>query len=107
MQLAVNKYKNDPNVMFLFIHTWEKEDNATETAINYLKENNFNFHLIMDLNDPVTKTNNIVTSYKVSGIPTKFIIDGNGNIRYKVTGFTGGDEAAVEEISAMIESVRK
>lgn len=107
MQLAVNKYINDPNVKFLFIHTWEKEENPTEAAINYLKENNFSFHLIMDLKDPVTKTNNIVTSYKVSGIPTKFIIDGEGNIRYKVTGFSGSDEAAVEELSAMIESIRK
>jgi thiol-disulfide isomerase/thioredoxin len=107
MQLAVNKYKNDPGVKFLFIHTWEKEDNPTKAAINYLKENNYSFHLIMDIKDPVTKTNNIVSSYKVTGIPTKFIIDGDGNIRYKVTGFSGGDEAAVEEISAMIESVRK
>ncbi len=107
MQLAVNKYKNDPNVKFLFIHTWEREDNPTEAAINYLKENNYSFHLIMDLKDPATKTNNIVSSYKVAGIPTKFIIDGAGSIRYKVTGFSGGDEAAVEEISAMIESVRK
>lgn len=107
MQMAVNKYKNDENVKFLFIHTWEKEDNPTVAAINYLKENNYNFQLVMDLKDPVTKTNNIVTSYKVTGIPTKFLIDGEGNIRYKVTGFSGGDEAAVEELSAMIESVRK
>ncbi len=106
MQMAVNKYKNDPNVTFLFIHTWEKEDNPTEAAISYLKENNFNFHLIMDLKDPVTKTNNVVSAFKISGIPTKFIIDGAGNIRYKVIGFAGNDEAAVEELSAMIESVR-
>jgi thiol-disulfide isomerase/thioredoxin len=107
MQMAVDKYKNDENVKFLFIHTWEKEDNPTVAAINYLKENNYSFHLIMDLKDPVTKTNNIVTSYKVTGIPTKFIIDGNGNIRYKIVGSAGNDEAVVEELSAMIESIRK
>lgn len=107
MQMVVNKYKNDPNVKFLFIHTWEKEDNATESAKQYLKENNYNFHLLMDLKDPVSKTNKVIESYKVSGIPTKFLIDGKGNIRFKVTGFSGSNEAAVEEISKMIEMVRK
>lgn len=107
MQMAVNKYKNDPDVKFLFIHTWEKVSNPTQDAIDYLKKNNYSFHLIMDTLDPVTKANNIVTAYKVSGIPAKFIIDKAGNIRYQVTGFSGGNEAAVEEISAMIESIRK
>ena len=107
MQMAVNKYKNDPDVVFLFIHTWEKEENPTKAAIDYLKDNNFTFRLIMDVKDPVTKTNNIITPFKVSGIPTKFIIDKQGNIRYRVTGFSGSDEMAVEELSAMIESIRK
>jgi hypothetical protein len=49
----------------------------------------------------------VVTGYKVSGIPAKFIIDKNGNIRFKLTGFSGGDDAAVEELSAMIELAKK
>ncbi len=106
MQMAVNKYKNDPNVVFLFVHTWEKEDNQTKAAIEYLEENNFTFRLVMDLKDPVTKTNNIIAPFKVSGIPSKFIIDGQGNIRFKVIGFSGSDEAAVEEMSAMIDTCR-
>ncbi len=107
MQMAVNIYKDDPNVKFLFIHTWEKEEDATKSAINYLKENNYSFKLLMDLKDPVTKTNKVIESYKVTGIPTKFIIDGKGNICFKVTGFSGGNEAAVEEISKMIEMAKR
>jgi hypothetical protein len=47
-----------------------------------------------------------VESYKVEGIPTKFVIDPKGNIRFRFTGFSGGDDAAVEEVSAMIEMAR-
>jgi peroxiredoxin len=107
MQMAVDKYKDDSDVVFLFVHTWEKEDNPTKAAVDYLKENNFTFRLVMDIKDPVTKSNNIISPFKVSGIPTKFIIDAQGNIRYKVTGFSGSNETAVEELSAMIESIRK
>ncbi|HWJ30326.1 MAG TPA: hypothetical protein VNS32_27575 [Flavisolibacter sp.] len=42
-------------------------------------------------------------SHKVQGIPTKFKIDKNGNIRFRFTGFSGGEPEAVEEVSAMIE----
>ena len=45
----------------------------------------------------------VVESFKVNGIPAKFIIDKNGNIRFALTGFAGGNDAAVEELSAMIE----
>ena len=49
----------------------------------------------------------MVSSYKVEGIPTKFVIDGKGNIRFRFTGFAGGEDAAVEEVSAMIELAKK
>ncbi|MEI3798320.1 MULTISPECIES: hypothetical protein [unclassified Chitinophaga] len=41
-------------------------------------------------------------SYKVKGLPTKFVMDGKGNIRFRFTGFSGGDDVAVAEVSAMI-----
>jgi len=48
-------------------------------------------------------SNEVVTKYKIQGIPAKFVIDGGGNTRFKMTGFAGSDEAAVQELSAMIE----
>ena len=57
----------------------------------------------MDLKDPQTKENKVVSSYKVEGIPAKFIIDKQGNIRFKLTGFDGSKEAAVDELSLMID----
>ena len=45
----------------------------------------------------------VIEEYKVSGIPTKFIIDKNSVVRFKKVGFGGTAEGVVEEISAMIE----
>lgn len=60
----------------------------------------------MDTKDPKTKVNKVVSSYKVYGIPAKFVIDRNGNIRFKLTGFDGSKEAAVDEISMMIDMAK-
>lgn len=107
MQKAINKYKNDTSVKFLFIHTWEKKENATKEAREYIQSNNYNFEVLMDLKDPVTANNKVVESYNVTGIPAKFVIDKKGNIRFAITGISGSDDAIVEELSAMIELANK
>ncbi|MGV3528101.1 MAG: redoxin domain-containing protein [Flavisolibacter sp.] len=106
MKLAMQRFDNDPNVKFLFIHTWERDENATASAKKYVKENNYPFEVLMDLKN-AEGNNAVVTSYKVDGIPTKFVIDPSGNIRFKFTGFSGGEDAAVEEVAAMIELASK
>ncbi|MET1056697.1 MAG: redoxin domain-containing protein [Pedobacter sp.] len=106
MQMAVDKYKADPNVKFLFIHTWERAENPTEDARAYLASTKYTFQVLMDNKDPETKTNKVVSSYKVYGIPAKFVIDQKGNIRFKLTGFDGSKEAAVDEISMMIDMAK-
>jgi thiol-disulfide isomerase/thioredoxin len=107
MQMAVNRYKDDKEVQFLFIDTWEHTDNPAPEVAAFIKENKYSFEVLLDGKDKLTNTNKVVTGYKVSGIPAKFIIDKNGNIRFKLTGFSGGDDAAVEELSAMIELAKK
>ncbi|MGN7723083.1 redoxin domain-containing protein [Chitinophaga sp. 22620] len=107
MKMAMEKFRDDPDVRFLFIHTWEKEENAAEKAKQYVTENNYPFEVLMDLKDPATEENKVVKDYKVTGIPTKFVIDKSGNIRFKFTGAGSTDDIAVEEVSAMIEMARK
>ncbi|HEU4634221.1 MAG TPA: redoxin domain-containing protein [Flavisolibacter sp.] len=102
MKTAVERFKDNPDVKFLFIHTWEKEEHAADSAKAYVTRNNFPFQVLMDLKNG-EGVNKVVTDYKVEGIPTKFVIDGSGNIRFKFTGFSGGEDAAVEEVAAMIE----
>ncbi len=45
----------------------------------------------------------VVSSFGVSGIPTKFVIDKGGVIRFKSVGFGGNDAALVDEMTMMIE----
>jgi len=101
MQKALKKYKKDSGVIFLFIHTWERQAGAENDARHYITNNHYDFTVLMDLKSD--GKNPAITAYKASGIPAKFVIDGKGNIRFKLTGFAGSDEAAVSELSAMIE----
>lgn len=106
MQMAVDKYKDDPNVKFLFIHTWESVPNPQADAMKYLADNKFNLPLYMDLRDVKTEKNPAVSLFGVDGIPAKFVIDTEGHIRFKMSGFGGTNEVAVAELSAMIELSR-
>jgi len=101
MQKTVNKYKNDPNVKFLFIDTWERVPDAATGVRKFIQDNHYSFQVLLD-----DKSTGVVSQFNVRGIPAKFIIDGAGNTRFKLTGFSGGDDAAVEELSAMIEMIR-
>ena len=108
MQKAVNKYKNDPNVKFLFIHTWEK--GSGDPAVNakkYVTDNNYTFEVLMDLRDKDTKVSAVAKAYQVDGIPAKFVIDVNGQIRFDSGGAAIDEEKAVEDLSAMIEFAKK
>ncbi|MFC4211248.1 redoxin domain-containing protein [Pedobacter lithocola] len=106
MQMAVNKFKDDANVKFLFIHTWENVANPTEDAKAFIAGAKYNFEVLMDIKDAQTKKNKVVSSYNVSGIPAKFVIDGNGDVRFKLTGFDGSNEAAVDELTMMIDMAK-
>src|SRR5690554_4968069 len=108
MQMAVNKYKDDPEVEFLFINTWEQRDEPKDMIQQLMTRRGFDFIVLMDEKDPVSKRNPVVESYGVIGIPAKFIIDTKGNIRHKITGFKGGNnEAQVQELASLIESARE
>lgn len=109
MQRVVNKYKDDPNVKFLFVHTWETTKTPLKDAKTYLTANHYTFDLYIDPKDSsvTPASNKAVQMFGVQGIPQKFVIDGNGNIRFNVSGFDDGDDAAVEELTAMIEYTKK
>ncbi len=98
MQQAVNKYKENPDVKFLFINSWQKEADKQKVAGGFLEKKNYDFTVPLDVEDKV------ISAYKVEGIPTKFIIDPQGNIRFRSVGFSpGGNDVLVEELSMMID----
>ncbi len=101
LNMAVAKHKDNKDVQFLFVDTWEQGDNKTKNAVDFMKKKNYPFYVLMDTEDKM------VADYKVSGIPTKFIIDKNGNVRFKVIGFDGSTEELAEEIDMMLELASK
>lgn len=100
LKTAVEKYKNDNSVEFLFVNAWESVDNKEENARKFIEANNYPFHVLLDLN------NEVITQFKVEGIPTKFIIDAEQNIRFKSVGFSGNLDQMVKEIELMIDLAR-
>jgi len=101
MQKMVNKYKDDPNVKFVFVDTWERGDGKEKNAAEFIDKNKYTFHVLMDNDDKV------VAEFKVDGIPTKFVIDKRGMIRFKSVGYDGSEDKLMNELSAMIEIAAK
>ena len=50
--------------------------------------------------------NKVVADYKVEGIPTKFIIDKDQNIRFKSVGLNGSPENIAKEIEIMLNLIK-
>lgn len=103
MQAALEKYQPNPNVVFLFVDTWEQDKSPEQTIRTYLQRNNYGFKVVLDKENPETKKCEVVSNYKITGVPTKIIIDKAGYMRFKLTGFNGSKEQAVEELSEMID----
>ncbi|MDJ1468993.1 TlpA disulfide reductase family protein [Cytophagaceae bacterium DM2B3-1] len=111
MQLAVNKYKNDPNVVFYFVDTQEFKVNYQESVKKYIADNKYPFNVLFDNKAAGSKTNEeVYAQYSkglgISGIPLKLIIDQDGNLRFVATGYKGSASALLDEMSAMIEMTR-
>lgn len=96
MQTALDQYKDNPKVAFVFINCWERGDDKAKLAGDFINSKNYNFNVLMDTEDKV------VSAFGVSGIPTKFVLDPNGRIRFKSVGYGGDPDALVKEISAMV-----
>ncbi len=105
MQQLVEMYKSNPDVVFLFIDTFEGRSGETtvekmrEGAKKIMEEKKFSFHVVFDPGDEVAK------KFKVKSIPAKFVIDKTGTIRYKAVG-GGLFSDLVEEMNAMIKAVQ-
>ncbi len=101
MQKSIEKLGDGDNVKFLFVNSWERVEDKKENARKFIEDNNYPFQVLMD------EDNKVIESYKVGGIPTKFIVGPDGNIRFKSIGFAGSTDAIVAEISAMVDLINE
>lgn len=103
MKTAQNLFKGDSNVKFLFVDTQEslKPEEMKAKAAAFIKEQKYDFHVLLDTD------NEVVNNFDVNGIPTKFLIDGKGNIRFEIVGFEGDTDRMVEELKIMVELIKE
>lgn len=101
MKKAQEKLASRDDVKFLFVDTWENDDDKLANAKEFMKKKNYPFYVLMD------DDNKMVADFEVTGIPTKFIIDKTGNIRFKSVGFSGNTDALAEEVLEMVEMAGK
>lgn len=97
MQMAVNKYKSSDDVVFLFVDTWENAGDKKKNAADFIASKKYTFNVLLD------NESTVVSKFGVSGIPTKFVIDKMGKIRFKSVGFNGNDDELLKEMSLMVE----
>lgn len=109
MQQAVNHFAGDPGVVFLFINTRERTAQPVrEKQVNdFLAKQQYNFRVLYDEPvDETKKTYKIVEQFKVTGIPTKLVIDPQGHIRFRSVGYDQNAEGMVKDLATMIEMLR-
>ncbi len=104
MQKTIDRFKNDKNVVFLFISTKEVGSDKTTKVKNFMAKDdfkNFNFNVLLDNDNSVGK------SYDLEGMPSKYVIDPKGNIRFVKVGYTGKEDELLEELTLMIKMVQQ
>jgi len=100
MRLLVERYGDDLDVQFLFIDSLERAQDKKKNAADFIAKNEYPFHVLLDVEDKV------ISAYKVTGVPTKFIIDKNGSIRYVSVGYEGNMYKMFDELRSAIELIR-
>ena len=101
MKAAQEKLAARDDVKFLFIDTWETVDNKVVNSKDFMTKKNYPFYVLMD------NENKMVGDFDVSGIPTKFIIDKTGHIRFKAVGFEGNTDELKDEVLTMVDLAGK
>ena len=105
MQMAVDKYKDDDSVVFLFIDTFEDGgfEKRSKMTTDYINKNNFTFEILIDNKVPDSNNYEVASNFGIEGIPTKVIIGPDGNIKFFTVGWGGSSDKLVEELSLKIE----
>ncbi|UII25398.1 TlpA family protein disulfide reductase [Fulvivirga maritima] len=112
MQMALDKYKSDENVVFYFIDTQEFSSDYKERVRDFIEEKGYDFNVLFDVeNEETHKKDKVFSTYakafNFSGIPQKLIIDQNGNLRWRSTGYSGSPSELADEISIVVEYLKE
>jgi thiol-disulfide isomerase/thioredoxin len=84
MQKLYEKYRSNPNVVFAIVNVWERDKQKDRPTIvrEFLQQNpSYTFPMYID------PTDDVVSRFGVTGIPTKFYIGKDGRIQFKEVGY--------------------
>ncbi len=107
MQLAVEKYKKNTDVEFLFVDLWENGDYYADDIKKFINDHHYDFHVLLDEKIAGSKGTKVAQLYGIDAIPTKVIIDRNSHIRFVFAGNSGTPNKMLDEVTAMIELADK
>lgn len=107
MKAAQEMYADDENVQFLFINTWERDKDYKANVAAFIDKNDYPFEVLFDDQKDSETGQNLAASFGVNGIPAKFIIDADGNIRYFLTGSSPNVDYIKLEMRELVESAKK
>ena len=104
MNMAVKKYRNNPNVVFYFIDTQERTVGYKDKAKAFLKEKGYAFNILFDGGRQLDTAYDLYAhAIHTSGIPFKVVIDAQGVMRFANIGYKGSPSGLADEIGMMIE----
>lgn len=107
MKAAQAMYEDDDQVQFLFINTWERDREYKTKVPAFIEKNGYPFEVLYDDQKDAETGEVLAAKYGVRGIPAKFVIDTEGNIRYFLTGSTPNVDYIKLEMRELIESAKK
>ncbi|MEO6523360.1 MAG: TlpA disulfide reductase family protein [Mucilaginibacter sp.] len=109
MLVAKDRFKADPNVVFLFIDVSERSINYLGMIKSFLNQNSYRFTVLAHGRDQFGNQNRIMKDYGITGIPTKVVIDKAGTIRARHVGFNPNTtpEELADEVERMIKKASK
>jgi peroxiredoxin len=105
MNRVVGDFKNQTDVVFLFINTWSSA-NMTKDIRDTLKANNYDLTVLLD-KTPQNKYTTVANAYKAANGQSVFVVDRRGNIRIEDLIYSSDyapDEYAAD-VSKVIASV--
>ena len=112
MQMAVDHFKDDPNVLFYFIDTMENSDGYEKKARDYMKEKGFTFNVLFDAKEnPRQNGKNQVVFSQMNAInhsmaiPRKMFLK-DGFVRLTEEGYGGSPSRLADEVIAAVELLK-
>lgn len=106
MKMAVDYYKDNPDVKFFFVNTFQREDMETrhKKVNQFFEQHDYDFQALYDVKKGKEYTT--APAFGITGIPTKIIIGPDGKWQFTKVGFGGSSTKLLEELKLMVGLTR-